>query len=57
MYDDEFEIEEYTFAEYCADRDILPIDTPPVYYLGMFDVYGEDYINFCKSNNLLYERL
>lgn len=55
------DFEEYTFYEFCVDRDILktelPIEPSLELYRGAWDIYGEEYINFCKKNNYNFERL
>jgi hypothetical protein len=47
----------YTFENFCSDRDILRKESHNKMYLPMWDVYGEDYIEYCKENDYDYENL
>ena len=53
------EKEMYTFSDFCEDRGILSREaTDDLRHLrAMWDVYGEDYVEHCKDNNLEYERI
>jgi hypothetical protein len=49
--------EDYTFAEFCADRDILPIDAHYKHYLPMWDIYEDEYLEFCEEEGFSPENL
>ena len=53
------EKEMYTFSDFCIDREILNKEmADDLRHLRvMWDIYGDDYIDYCKDNDLEYERL
>ena len=52
-------MEMYTFSDYCHDHEILTYDQAnDLRHLRvMWDIYGEDYIEYCKDNDFEFERL
>ena len=64
MYNNEYhdydELEEYTFAEYLADIGVIESALDVDYFTLEFlwdMIYSEDYIEYCKQNKLMYERV
>ena len=53
------EKEMYTFSDFCIDREILSkkMADDLRHLRVMWDVYGDDYIDYCKDNDLEFERL
>lgn len=49
----------YTFSDYCCDFKILTLEqTNDLRHLRvMWDIHGDDYIDYCKDNDLEFERL
>jgi hypothetical protein len=53
------EEEMYTFSDFCIDRGILSKEmADDLRHLRViWDVYGDDYIDYCKDNDLEFERI
>ena len=53
------EKEMYTFSDFCIGREILSKEmADDLRHLRvMWDIYGDDYIDYCKDNDLEFERL
>lgn len=53
------EKEMYTFSDFCIDREILSKEmADDLRHLRvMWDVYGDDYIDYCKDNDMEFERI
>jgi len=53
----ESEPEIYTFSDFCIDREILsPKNTRDLHHLrSMWDICGEEYLDYCKANKLEFE--
>ena len=49
----------YTFSDFCIDREILNKEmADDLRHLRVtWDVYGDDYIDYCKDNDMEFERL
>ena len=57
--ENKMEKEMYTFSDFCIDREILNKEmADDLRHLRvMWDVHGDDYIDYCKDNDLEFERL
>ena len=57
MYGEKKEM--YTFSDFCIDREILSKEMAgDLRHLRvMWDIHGDDYIDYCKDNDLEFERL
>ena len=53
------EKEMYTFSDFCIDRKILSKESADDlrHLRVMRDIHGDDYIDYCKDNDLEFERL
>ena len=51
--------EMYTFSYFCIDRGILSKEMADDlrHLRAMWDVYGDDYIDYCKDSDLEFERI
>ena len=49
----------YTFSDFCIDREILSKEmADDLRHLRvMWDVYGDDYIDYCNDNDMEFERI
>lgn len=54
---EEYDKDIYSFAEYCADFDILPLNSPLRLYPGAWDAHGDAYIEHCLTHDFFYERI
>ena len=53
------EEEMYTFSDFCIDREILSKEMADDLrrLRVMWDVYGDDYIDYCNDNDFELERI
>ena len=53
------EEEMYTFSDFCIDREILSKEMADDlrHLRAMWDVYEDDYIDYCDDNDLEFERI
>ena len=53
------EKEMYTFSDFCINREILSKESADDlrHLRVMWDIHGDDYIDYCKDNDLEFERI
>lgn len=56
-YDGKFERSVYSFADYCRDQGISQESNNLRAYQGAWDIFRDDYIEFCYENELVHEEL
>jgi len=53
----EIEYTMYTFKNYCTDKQLLDPNTELEHYLVLWDIYEDDYKEYCKQNRYSWENL